>query len=513
MALVFVYDDGSPADVHMLTLEQCLPYYYSWLGRLRLFRQNVGNIQTEGLSPAVTSDVTVKGDQTIDQKLEASSSEKTALLDVKQGKEKGSTEYDRKDSSDTVNDFYIDNSIIGMDVKLRPGEQNHKFDIIDLASQPVNQCENLESRSSVTNSKPQCEELLYDQCVPNRDSTEEIIDVKTSLNLDFDNVEDEIAKGEIVNKESYCIAKPTIHEPRTERPISSRAYQHPDLIERGVSMETRPHSEVKNFAESIGKKAIVDVEAYCKMKSTGNELLNDDLMTDRMDSPHSAAEIIQIETSPKTLVNTEHDIEYMERMENAASLACDGDGSIESIDDIPDSDVCFDDEELVKIVPQTSEMPVGNKDHKRDEHIESSWEDSEPKSLAENSLPPLNHTAEFKSIVLRDDMVGLAHDKNYQQAVSSACKERNGETFSNSDRIDSSTLEDAFAGIENQYTLLHESGSTMASFQDVLVLDSNYHFTNIELFSFEGKDVFDFLSFTCSRIVETVISTVHDLPH
>ena len=507
VAIVFVYDDGSPADVHMLSLEQCLPYYYSWLGRLRLFHQNVGNIPTEGLSHMVTSDVTGKGDQAVDQKLEVSSSESTAYLEVKQVKEKGSSEYDGEDSSDTFKDFYDDNPSTDVNVKLRPGEQNHKFDIIDLASQPVHQCEDLEFKSSVTNSKPQCEELLHDQCVPNQDSTEEIIEVRTSLNLD--NPDDEIGI-EIVNVDSYCAAKSTIDEPRTERQMSYSSYNRPDLIERGASIETRPHAGVENFAESIEKKAIVDVEAYCKTRSTGNDLLNDDLMTDRIDGPHIATEeIIQIETSPETLVNMEHDIEYMERRESAASLGCDGDGSIESMGDIPNPDVCCDNEELLQIVPQTSEMPVDNKHHTFDKNTESSLEDSEPKSLAENSLPSLNHSGELKPVILRDDMLGLVHDKNCQQYVGSASKERNSEISSHADSINSSALEDASASVENKYTLLHESCSTMASFQDVILSDSNYHFTNIELF--EGKNVLDFLSFTCDRIVETAISAVHEL--
>ena len=38
VALVFASEDDSPATVLMLSMEECLPYYYEWQGRLEQYR-------------------------------------------------------------------------------------------------------------------------------------------------------------------------------------------------------------------------------------------------------------------------------------------------------------------------------------------------------------------------------------------------------------------------------------------------------------------------------------------
>eukprot|EP00112_Aurelia_sp_Birch-Aquarium-sp1_P023302 Seg6887.1 transcript_id=Seg6887.1/GoldUCD/mRNA.D3Y31 product="hypothetical protein" protein_id=Seg6887.1/GoldUCD/D3Y31 len=205
-----------------------------------------------------TSDGTVGGDQAVDQNLEVGSSDRTAFRELEQGVETESFEYDEKNSSDIFNDFNDTTSKIDMRRRLQTGEQNHESDMTDSASQPVEQDQRLEFKSYVPDSKPESGDLLCDMSAPNQDSTEEIIDVKTSLNQDFSMAEKVIVKGEIVNVEGYCTAKPTIHEPITSRQMNDSAYNHPDFIERVVSMEARPHSAFNDFTESIAREAVVE---------------------------------------------------------------------------------------------------------------------------------------------------------------------------------------------------------------------------------------------------------------
>ena len=49
VALVFASEDDTPATVLMLSMEECLPYYYEWQGRLERYKNDMNERGENGL--------------------------------------------------------------------------------------------------------------------------------------------------------------------------------------------------------------------------------------------------------------------------------------------------------------------------------------------------------------------------------------------------------------------------------------------------------------------------------
>ena len=49
VAVVFASEDDLPASVFMLSLADCLPYYYEWLGRLEQYKKYMNDRENHDL--------------------------------------------------------------------------------------------------------------------------------------------------------------------------------------------------------------------------------------------------------------------------------------------------------------------------------------------------------------------------------------------------------------------------------------------------------------------------------